>query len=35
MVPLKPSEVTPNKGYGPQFGETAYISKVNRAMKVK
>jgi len=27
--------VTPNKGYGPQFGETAYISGVNRARKIK
>jgi len=27
--------VTPNKGSGPQFGETVYISEVNRARKVK
>jgi len=24
-----------NKGYGPQFGETACISELNRAKKVK
>jgi len=30
-----PSRVTLNKGYGPQFAETAYISDVNRARKVK
>ena len=29
------SGVTPNKGYGPKFGETAYISADNRARKVK
>jgi len=27
--------VTANKGYGPQFGETVYISEVNEARKVK
>ena len=27
--------MTPNKGYGPQFGETVYISEVNEAMKIK
>ena len=27
--------MTTNKGMGPQFGETAYISEVNRARKVK
>jgi len=27
--------VTPNRGYGPLFGETTYISKVNGAKKVK
>jgi len=27
--------VTTNKSYGPQFGETAYISEVNVARKVK
>jgi len=30
-----PSGVTPNKGYRPQFWKRAYISKVNRARKVK
>jgi len=27
--------VFPNKGSGPQFGETVYISEVNEARKVK
>ena len=27
--------MTLNKGYGPQFGVTAYISEVNRARKIK
>ena len=27
--------MTPNKGSEPQFGESVYISKVNRARKVK
>jgi len=31
----RPSGVTPNKRYGPQFGDTAYTSKVNKAKKVK
>jgi len=30
-----PSGVTTNKVYGPQFGETTYITEVNRAGKVK
>ena len=32
---LEPYRVTPNKGLGPQFGETVYISEVNVARKVK
>ena len=35
MVQLWTLWVTPNKGYGPQFGETAYISEVNRTRKIK
>jgi len=30
-----PSRVTPDKGSGPQFGETVYISEVNGARTVK
>jgi len=30
-----PSRVTPNKGSGPQFWDTVYISEVNGARKVK
>jgi len=34
MIHSRPSSVAPNKGHGPQFWETAYISEVNRAKKV-
>ena len=27
--------MVPSKGFGPNFGETVYISEVNGAMKVK
>ena len=30
-----PSKVTPNKGFGPQSGETVYISEANGARNVK
>jgi len=32
---LGPYGVTPNKGSGPQFGETVYISEVNEVRKIK